>query len=209
MTFDELTALFTEQPVIALGALAILAALLGWLYERERPQLAGGLRKAGYVGMVGAGMLTVFSLAGKATHSEAVMMLGHKPAVEVRGGETVVEQAPDGHFWVRASVNGIERDFLIDTGATLTGLSRSSANEAGITPDPGRAPITLQTANGTIEATLGTATDFRFGNIRARDLTVAVPRDLDDDTNVVGMNLLSQLASWRVEGDRLILVPKG
>ena len=119
-----------------------------------------------------------------------------------------VPLASDGHFWVTAEVNGRALEFLIDTGATFTGIGRDAAADVGVKPDPGKAPLELQTANGVIIATLGKADTLRFGNIEVRGLPVAVPQNTADDTQVIGMNLLSQLASWRVEGDQLILVPR-
>ncbi|MFN5820196.1 MAG: TIGR02281 family clan AA aspartic protease, partial [Novosphingobium sp.] len=187
---------------------AVVAAAAGWMMERERPALADALRKTGYLGMLAAGLLLVGQLAYTAERSDAMLELRHRPAVAVSGSETIVPMASDGHFWVTAEVNGRELDFLIDTGATFTGIGRDAAEELGIKPDPQQAPLELETANGVITATLGKVDALRFGNIEVRGLPVAVPQDTADDTQVIGMNLLSQLASWRVEGDRLILVPK-
>jgi aspartyl protease family protein len=78
--------------------------------------------------------------------------------------------ASDGHFWVEATVNGQPQHFLIDTGATVTGLSQSSARKAGIAPDPGEAAYEVNTANGTIWVTTGTAASLEFGSIKARNL---------------------------------------
>ena len=51
----------------------------------------------------------------------------------------------------------------------------------------------------------GTIDELRVGNIVARNLKVVSAPGLDLD--VIGMNFLSQLESWRVEGRTLILVP--
>jgi aspartyl protease family protein len=48
---------------------------------------------------------------------------------------------------------------------------------------------------------------LHFGNVTARGLDAIIAPGLGQ-TNVVGMNLLSRLASWRVEGNTMILVPK-
>jgi len=66
--------------------------------------------------------------------------------------------------------------------------------------------VAMRTANGNIRAELATIAELRFGNVVARDLDAVVAPGLGD-TNVIGMNLLSRLASWRVEGKTLILVP--
>jgi aspartyl protease family protein len=200
--------LAANEPLLIIAILAILAATAGWMVERDRPALARALRGTGYLGMLAAGLLLVGQLAYSAEHSDADLMLNSRPKLTVEGKETVIPMAADGHFWVEAEVNGKRQEFLIDTGATVTGLSRDAGSNAGIAPDPGKLAYEVNTANGTIWVNQGTAASIEFGSIKARNLEVAVPRDLDDDTNVIGMNLLSQLASWRVEGERLILVPK-
>jgi aspartyl protease family protein len=197
------------QPLLMLVILAVLAAAAGWMTERDRPAIALGLRRSGYLGMLVAGLLLIGQLAQEAERSDAALLMGSRPKLSIEGGETVIPIASDGHFWADALVNGSEVRFLIDTGATMTGISQDAAEAAGIEPDPGEMPLQLNTANGVITATVGRAGELSFGSITARNLAVAVPRDLDDDTNVIGMNLLSQLESWRVEEDKLILVPKG
>jgi aspartyl protease family protein len=198
-----------DRLLMMVAIIAVLAAAAGWMLERDRPALAQSLRRTGYLGMLAAGLLLIAQLAQQAERSDAALLMGSEPRLSVEGGETVVPMASDGHYWVTAQVNGAEVRFLIDTGATYTGMSKDAAEAAGIEPDPGEMPLTLDTANGQIVATVGRARTLSFGSITAHNLEVAVPRDLDDDTNVIGMNLLSELTNWRVEGDRLILVPKG
>jgi aspartyl protease family protein len=53
---------------------------------------------------------------------------------------------------------------------------------------------------------LTTIDDLRFGNVAAHGLDAIIAPGLGP-TNVIGMNLLSRLSSWRVEGRTMILVP--
>lgn len=125
---------------------------------------------------------------------------------EVAGKELRVPMAADGHFWVRASVDGVERRMLVDSGATITALSASTAREANIDTSAGIAPIVLQTANGAAAARAGRIGELRVGNIVARNLRVVTSPGLGN-LDVLGMNFLSRLQSWRVEGRTLVLVP--
>jgi aspartyl protease family protein len=113
--------------------------------------------------------------------------------------------APDGHFWVDASINGVKRRLLIDSGATVTALSTDTARAARVDTASGLTPVILRTANGAAAAETGSIDELRVGNIVARNLKVVSAPGLDLD--VIGMNFLSQLESWRVEGRTLILVP--
>ncbi len=123
----------------------------------------------------------------------------------VSGKELRVRMSPDGHFWVNAKINGVERPMLIDSGATVTALSTDTARASGVDTGMGLAPVVLRTANGATPAETGTVDELRVGNIVARDLKVVSAPGLDLD--VIGMNFLSELESWRVEGGTLILVP--
>lgn len=67
-------------------------------------------------------------------------------------------------------------------------------------------PVRISTANGTVSAELTTIEALRFGNVLAGGLDAVIAPNIGE-TNVIGMNLLSRLASWRVEGDTMILRP--
>jgi aspartyl protease family protein len=113
--------------------------------------------------------------------------------------------SPDGHFWVDATVNGTKRRMLVDSGATVTAISEATARAAGVDTGMGLTPVILRTANGATAARTGSIDELHVGNIVARNLKVVSSPGLDLD--VIGMNFLSQLQSWRVEGRTLVLVP--
>ncbi len=125
---------------------------------------------------------------------------------EVVGKEMRVPMADDGHFWVTVRFGGIERRMLVDSGATVTALSAETAQAAGLRPSRTPFPMIIQTANGSVRADTATVPELRIGNIVARDLPV-VTSPAFGDMDVIGMNFLSRLKSWRVEGRTLILTP--
>jgi aspartyl protease family protein len=124
----------------------------------------------------------------------------------VAGKELHVRMSPDGHFWVVASINGVQRRMLIDSGATVTAISQSTARAAKVDAGTGLTPIVLQTANGAAPAQTGKVDEIRVGNIVARNLRIVTSPGLGN-LDVLGMNFLSKLQSWRVEDQTLILVP--
>lgn len=125
---------------------------------------------------------------------------------EVVGKEVRIRISPDGHFWARARIGGVQRRMLIDSGATVTALSTDTAAAAGLEVQDSVVPIVLNTANGQVTAQTSTVRELRLGDITARDLAVVVSPAFGD-TDVLGMNFLSRLKSWRVEDGVLVLVP--
>ncbi len=119
------------------------------------------------------------------------------------GAELRIPMADDGHFWVDASVNEHEERFLVDSGASVTTISRETANQAGV--ETGMRVALVETANGTVQMRKGRADSFSVGTIQRSDFALQV--NDHDDGNVLGMNFLSSLQSWRVEGRYLVLQP--
>lgn len=126
---------------------------------------------------------------------------------EVVGEEVRIPMARDGHFWATVRLNGTERRMLVDSGATVTALSTATARAAGVEADATLVPLLMKTANGTVRADAGTLDRLEIGGIEARKLKVVISPGLGD-TDVLGMNFLSELQSWRVEDRKLILTPK-
>jgi len=123
-------------------------------------------------------------------------------------GKTLrIRQSPDGHFWANAMVNGTPVRFLIDSGATTTAMNLATARKADVELSSSPFPVILSTANGEVEAERGTVRNLEVGSIVADDLPVVVAEAFGD-SNVIGMNFLSKLDSWRVEGNEMILEPR-
>ena len=124
----------------------------------------------------------------------------------VEGETTRIRMASDGHFWARVELNGVPRRMLIDSGATTTAISQATADAAGIR-DSGGYPVIIDTANGQVLAKRASIDTLQLGSLKINNLN-AIVSDRFGDTDVIGMNFLSRLGSWRVEGGTLILEPK-
>ena len=174
------------------------------------------LQRIPYVGRVirfafSLGLLAflIFVLLEQAPYQPELAHLADKLGLDdqtVAGGELHVRMSSDGHFWVVASLNGVKRRMLIDSGATVTAISQATARAARVNAGAGLAPVVLQTANGAAPAQTGRLDELRVGNIVARNLRIVTSPGLGD-LDVLGMNFLSKLQSWRVEDGTLILVP--
>lgn len=207
--WDQLVNSFNAMPrsgllLAALGAM--LLGLLGSIVLRASPLLGRLMRTTSTLALMGILVLVVLQLSRMDTRFDLAVPEVGLPEQIVEGGETRVKRRPDGHYWLRAEINGHPANFLVDTGATLTAVSNDTAAAAGLAPRQVGLPVRMQTANGTVAADLTTIDELRFGNVVARGLDAVIAPGLGP-TNVIGMNFLSRLASVRLEGETMILVP--
>lgn len=186
--------------LLLLGVMLVAAAL------RRVPVLGRIVSAVTWVGLIGALVFVVGQrerfdpYLGRV--SEALNLSGQ----QVAGEETRIRMSPDGHFWADVRFGGVSRRMLIDSGATVTALSEGTAGAAGLDVRDAMFPMLLKTANGTIRARTAAIDELRLGNVVARDVPVVVSPAFGE-TDVLGMNFLSRLKSWRVEGRTLILTP--
>jgi len=120
------------------------------------------------------------------------------------GKELRVPMAIDGHFWIPAEMNGVEVRFLVDSGATMTTVDQATAAKAQIDVQ-GASHEIVKTGNGFVRVAVGRVSDFKVGPMVRRNFAVHVTNN-GDDLNVLGMNFLSTLQSWSVEGRWLVMV---
>jgi aspartyl protease family protein len=110
--------------------------------------------------------------------------------------------AIDGHFWVEGRVNGVPVNFLVDSGASVTTLSRQAAVATRLELGK-RQDELVRTGNGIIRVNSGRADELVIGPLERRDVKIYVADQ--DELNVLGMNVLSTLKRWSVEGRWLVL----
>ena len=123
-----------------------------------------------------------------------------QPVVE--GQQVRIPMAIDGHFWVEASLNGVPVKFLVDSGATMTTIGRTTAEAAGVAVSANRTQV-VRTGNGMLRVSTGRADSLAVGPIDRSSVGLHVTEN--EDLNVLGMNYLSTMNRWGVEGRWLIL----
>ena len=190
---------------LMLGGVYILMAMmlvLGALMVRREPGLKLVRMAVGWVVIFAAGFILFtfrdnFGWVAQRLKAEAV----GTPVQE--GRETRIPMAIDGHFWVTAKLNGKDVKFLVDSGATMTTVDRDTALAAGVDISPQRDQF-VRTGNGIIRVSSGRAAQLEVGGIERSDVGLQIADN--DDLNVLGMNFLSSLSRWGVEGRWLVLV---
>ena len=120
-----------------------------------------------------------------------------------QGGVVRIPLGDDGHFWAWAKLNGKDVRFMVDSGASVTTVSRATAAAAGMPIGTERKMVS--TANGRAWLVTSRADSLSIGTIRREDFAVDI--NAQDDLNLLGMNFLASLRGWGVEGNYLVLRP--
>ncbi|MDD3352023.1 retropepsin-like aspartic protease [Zoogloea sp.] len=123
-----------------------------------------------------------------------------------------------GHYEVGGSVEGLPVRFLVDTGASVSSVSRALGERLGIracpavgfdlsaSHEPGCCrPQVFSTANGQVEACVARVPSLRFGPFEVRHARVAVMPGMDDQA-LLGMDVLRHFRL--VQQDRRLVVSR-
>jgi aspartyl protease family protein len=189
---------------VMLGSLYLLMAMmlvLGALINRREP-----LAKLAVMGLawiaIFAGGFVLFTFRDDLRFVAQRLKTEATGEPIVTGQEVRIPMAIDGHFWVQGAINGTPVKFLVDSGATVTTIDRATALRAGATVDDARDQL-VRTGNGMIRVSRGRAQSLEIATIDRENVGLHIVDD--DDMNVLGMNFLSSLTRWSVEGRWLIL----
>jgi aspartyl protease family protein len=187
-----------------LGSLYLLMAIMlvaGSLIARRERFARLATMSLAWIAIFGAGFV-LFSFRDDLGYVAQRLKAEATGAPVVEGREVRIPMAIDGHFWVQGSLNGLPVKFLVDSGATMTTVGRDTAAMAGVTVSSSRNQV-VRTGNGMLRVASGRADRLSVGPIERADVGLHIADN--EDLNVLGMNYLSTLERWGVEGRWLIL----
>jgi aspartyl protease family protein len=200
--------------------IAILAAgvLLVWVYlllivadERSRP-----LRALRYLLTWSAfGLFLVTSY----TYRQELSGVLYRVAGEIiPAGQTMVVETEDksahavrvrrrfdGHFSVRAAINGEAMLLLVDTGASTVVLKPADAARAGVDTRDLSYSVPVQTANGLAYAAPVHLRTVAIGPLVIHNVDALVAKPGSVNENLLGMSFLMRLRSYEFSKDFLTL----
>ncbi len=169
--------------------------------------------------ILGWGVILVLVVGGYAYRDELVVVGGRlfgvlAPGVPISGSITgegsdavAIMRNADGHFAVRAGVDGVQMTMLVDTGASLVTLTPEDAAAIGIDAATLHFTMPIQTANGLIQAAPITIRQISIGSIGRSDIKALVAPPGALEQSLLGMSFLNSLSGYSISGDRLVLKP--
>ena len=120
------------------------------------------------------------------------------------GGEVTVRADRNGHFVVKAVIDGEDMDLLVDTGASSLVLSSADAARLGIDTHHLDYTERYQTANGIVLGAPVTLREFRVNSFSLHDVRATVMASAMP-ISLLGMSVLSRFAEHEMRGDKLVL----
>jgi len=166
---------------MAIWLLILLVLMAGYQYRYELQDVASRLS----AGLIPGSPLSITDAEGRA----AVM----------------IDRLANGHFEVRAEIDGVPLMMMIDTGATSTVLTFEDTRRAGYEPETLRFEIPIMTANGQASAARVVVDEIRIGDIVRRRVPVMVAQSGRLERSLLGMNFIGTLSGFDMRGERLVL----
>lgn len=175
----------------------ILVALIGWMLVEYRGRLGFAARSAVAWGMIFVGAAAGYGLWGDISGRV-------RPGQSVTaGGQIEVPRAEDGHYYLTLMIDGVEVEFLADTGATNVVLSVFDARRLGIDPEELVYLGEAETANGVVLTADVSIRNVELGPFFDARLTASVTKGAMEGS-LLGMDYLG-LFRIEIDRDRMIL----
>lgn len=119
----------------------------------------------------------------------------------IQNNQTIIGKSNNA-FYTTASINGIERMAIIDTGATTVAMSETTADELGLDYQNGT-PVESETANGIATGKIIRLNLVKVGSIERENVKAVVLKS-DMKLVLIGMSFLGKL-NVKITNDKIVL----
>ncbi|MET0090263.1 MAG: retropepsin-like aspartic protease [Candidatus Thiodiazotropha sp.] len=120
-------------------------------------------------------------------------------------GSVVLKRNRAGHYLAPGRINGVDVNFLVDTGATFVALSSDLADRAGLKRG---VRSQAQTASGVVTSWLTVIGDLQLGSLRMHDVRAAIIPEMPDRQVLLGMSFLKHLRLEQHQDELIISLPQ-
>lgn len=126
-----------------------------------------------------------------------------KIAAQASGSAQRLTLSPDtnGHFHTRVTINNVEVEGVIDTGASMVAISAATAHEMGISL-AGSKIGQFQTANGSVYSYIKVMPLVKVGEIEMYNVEVSIS---ERSPTLVGMNVLRRFKINQENGQMILM----
>lgn len=187
------------------GALA-LVAIFSIMARKGRAQWKKGFVMAALWLVVLALVFTGVVYWPEVKNSKLYASLDAGSQVTNADGSMEFYRASDGHFHITAKINDQNIEFLVDTGAASITLTQKDAAKAGFYPGELNYNKLYSTANGYTRGAAVELKNLEIGKYQTGPIAASV-NEGQLEMSLLGMVFLDKMKSYKIEGDKLVLIP--
>jgi aspartyl protease family protein len=121
------------------------------------------------------------------------------------GRKVLVRSDSTGHFVAQFRLNGRALNALIDTGATVIAINRTTARQIGVSIANADFRYEVRTANGMAKAAVATIDRVQVGRISLDNVQAMVLDDAALEGALIGMSFLGRLSKFQVQDGALVM----
>ena len=185
--------------VTSVGYLTLLLlAVGGWWVASNRPSIGKTLQMALVWGMIFMGGMAIYGLWNDISNDY------YSAQIISSDGEITIPRARDGHYYVKAKINGVDINFLVDTGASDLVLTREDAEKVGINVATLPFLGSANTANGTVPIAYTRLAEVRLGSYLDSAVSASISGG-EMVKSLLGMSYLGLYERIEILSDRLVL----
>ena len=198
-------------PIEAIGSVTLLSTLLLFLLSGKGSNRRSSALKSfkHFVLWIAVGLVLVIGYSFK----DDARLLFDRIAGELVPGSAMVSsdgtvsfrRSADGHFQVRAEINGTSIPMLVDSGASAVVLTQDDARSIGLDTEALNYIAPVSTANGRAFTAPIVLQRISVGGLEATNVRAMVAQEGALRESLLGMSYLNNLGSWSVQGDRITL----
>ncbi|SNY93009.1 aspartyl protease family protein [Cohaesibacter sp. ES.047] len=209
LTFNHESGELFGLPIEMVASIALSSSLLLYLVSGRfgRTNLMQSIKQASVWILI-----AILLILGYSFKDDAQMLLSRVKGELVPGaavmqedGEVTFRRSSNGHFMVRATIDGQTIPMMVDSGASSVVLTQEDAQKAGIDIASLSYTSPVSTANGRAFSARIWLPRIAVGGIEARNVPAMVAQEGALRESLLGMSYLDQLGGWSVSGDRLTL----
>ncbi len=156
------------------------------------------------LGVVSALLAAILAVSLVADRSWSSIHARFAATATVEHENSATSEYRNGHFNVQASIDGIDLDMLVDTGASLVFLKHDDAIKAGIDVETLVFDTPVLTAAGRSHFAVTQIAELRVNDVIVRNVEAAVGMPGHLHKSLLGMTFLTALSEVKIRGDQMI-----
>ncbi|MEM1351978.1 MAG: TIGR02281 family clan AA aspartic protease [Pseudomonadota bacterium] len=173
--------------------------VVGWFFAQGRANWNKTLQHVAIWAFIFGGMIVGYGL-----WNDIQQTVQPRQAVFADANRVEVPRHPSGHYFIRANVNGVPVDFVLDTGATEMVLTQADARRIGIDPANLNYVSRAMTANGEVRTAPVELATVSLGPFTDEDVRAVVNAG-EMSQSLMGMTYLQHWGRIEIAGGVLTL----